>query len=244
MKTTILSLIVFFVSLFLYTKFAGPIPFSITNVTSNKSEAFTVTGVGTVSVKPDIATVNVGVQATGTTVKEVQDNLNKNINAVSIAVKKLGVDEKDIKTSNYNMYPDYDYTGSRQKIVGYQASSNLTIKVRDIEKANSVVDAATAAGANTVGGISFDVDDKTKAEDEARKLAVADAKTKAELAAKTAGFTLGKIINYQESTGGNRIYPMYAKADSLAVPGGGAPTELETGSTDIQLTVTLSYEVK
>jgi len=244
MKTTILSLIVFFVSLFLYTKFAGPVPFSITNVTSNKSEAFTVTGEGKVSVKPDIATVNVGVQATGTTVKDVQDNLNKNINAVSAAVKKLGIDEKDIKTSNYNMYPDYDYTGPRQKILGYQASSNLTIKVRDIEKANSVVDAATVAGANTVGGISFDVDDKTKAEDEARKLAVVDAKAKAGQAAATAGFTLGKIINYQESTGGNRIYPMYAKADSLPVTGGGAPTELNTGSTDIQLTVTLSYEVK
>jgi hypothetical protein len=242
MKNTILSLIVFFVSLFLYTKFAGPIPFSITNVTNNKSEAFTITGEGKVSVKPDIATVNVGVLANGVTVKEVQDNLNKNINAVSAATKKLGVDEKDIKTSNYTMRPQYDYSSTR-RITGYLASSDLTIKVREIEKANSVVDAATAAGANTVGGISFDVDDKTKAEDEARKLAVADAKAKAELAAQTAGFKLGKIINYQESTGGNRIYPMYAKAD-LAGAGEGAPTQLETGSTDITLTVTLSYEVK
>lgn len=244
MKTTIFSLIVFFFSLFLYTKFAGPIPFSITNVTSNKSEAFTVTGVGTVSVKPDIATVSVGVQATGTTVKEIQDNLNKNINAVSAAIKKLGIDEKDIKTSNYNMYPDYDYTSSRQKITGYQASSNLTIKVRDIEKANSVVDAATTAGANTVGGISFDVDDKTKAENDARKLAVADAKAKAGQAAQTAGFSLGKIINYQESTNNMRPIPMYAKADMAVGLGAGAPTELNTGSTDITITVTLSYEVR
>lgn len=244
MKTIIPSLIVFFVSLFLYTKFAGPIPFSITNVTSNKSEAFTVTGEGKVSVKPDIATVNVGVQATGTTTKEVQDNLNKNINAVSTAVKKLGIDEKDIKTSNYNMYPNYDYTSSRQKIVGYQASSNLTIKVRNIDNANSVVDAATAAGANIVGGITFDVDDKTKAENDARKLAVADTKAKAQLAAATAGFTLGKIINYQESSDNIRPIPMYAKADGAVGLGAGAPTELNTGSTDITITVTLSYEVK
>jgi len=244
MKTTILSLIVFFVSLFLYTKFAGPIPFSITNVTSNKSEAFTVTGEGKISVKPDIATVNVGVQATGTTVKEVQDNLNKNINAVSAAVKKLGVDEKDIKTSNYNMNPQYDYTASRQRIIGYQASSNLTIKVRAIEKVNNVVDSATGAGANTVGGISFDVDDKTTGENDARKLAVADAKAKASQAATTAGFTLGKIINYQESTNGYRPPILYAKADMMMTTGAGAPTELNTGSTDITLTVTLSYEVK
>jgi uncharacterized protein YggE len=175
MKNTIVSLLVFFVALFVYTKFAGPIPFSITNVTSNKSEAFTVTGEGTVSVKPDIATVIVGVESQGTTVKAVQDNLNTAINAVSEAIKKTGVESKDIKTSNYNVNPTYDYTGNTQRITGYQASSNLTIKVRNIEKANSVVDASTAAGANTIGGITFDVDDKTKAEDEARKLAVADA---------------------------------------------------------------------
>ena len=244
MKNTIVGLVLFFIALFVYTKFAGPIPFSITNVTSNKSEAFTVTGEGKVSVKPDIATVNVGVQATGKTVEEVQNNLNKNMNAVTAAVKSSGVDEKDIKTSNYNLSPTYDYSSSRQQITGYQSSSNLTIKVRKIDTANSVVDAATKAGANTIGGISFDVDDKTKAENEARKLAVSDAKAKAELAAQTTGFTLGKIINYQESTNNNRMVPMYAKAEMATDAGAGAPTQLSLGSTDIVLTVTLSYEVK
>ncbi|MFZ2024938.1 MAG: SIMPL domain-containing protein [Microgenomates group bacterium] len=244
MKNTIVGLVLFFIALFVYTKFAGPIPFSITNVTSNKSEAFTVTGEGKISVKPDIATVNVGVQAQGTTVEEVQNNLNKNINAITAAIKTAGIDEKDIKTSNYNLSPTYDYSSSMQRITGYQASSNLTIKVRKIETANSVVDAATQAGANTIGGISFDVDDKTKAENEARKLAVADAKAKAELAAETTGFTLGKIINYQESTNNNRMMPMYAKAEIATDAGAGAPTQLSLGSTDIELTVTLSYEVK
>jgi len=244
MKNTIVGLLLFFISLFVYTKFAGPIPFSITNVTSNKSEAFTVTGEGKVSVKPDIATVNVGVQAQGTTVEEVQNNLNKDSNAVTMAIKAMGIDEKDIKTSNYNLSPTYDYSSSRQQITGYQASSNVTIKVRKIDTANGVVDAATKAGANTVGGISFDVDDKTKAENEARKLAVADAKAKAELAAQTTGFTLGKIINYQESTNNNRMMPMYAKTEMAMDAGAGAPTQLSVGSTDIELTVTLSYEVK
>lgn len=244
MKNTIVGLLLFFIALFVYTKFAGPIPFSITNVTSNKSEAFTVTGEGKVSVKPDIATVNVGVTAQGTTVEAVQNNLNKNINAVTLAVKQTGIDEKDIKTSNYNLSPTYDYSSSVQRITGYQASSNLTIKVRKIDTANSVVDAATLAGANTVGGISFDVDDKTKAENDARKLAVADAKAKAELAATTTGFSLGKIINYQESTNNNRMVPMYAKADMAVGTGAGVATQLSTGTTDIELTVTLSYEVK
>lgn len=243
MKNTIVGLLIFFVSLFVYTKFAGPIPFSITNVTSNKSEAFTVTGEGKVSVIPDIATVNVGVISNGSTVKEAQNNLNENINAVTAAIKKVGIDEKDIKTSNYNLSPTYDYSAGDQQITGYEAASTLTIKVRKIDSANNVVDAATAAGANTVGGISFDVDDKTKAEDEARKLAVADAKAKAELAAATTGFTLGKIINYQESTNNNRFMPMYAKAD-MAIGGANESTKLSTGTTDIELTVTLSYEVR
>jgi len=242
MKHFIPSILVFFLALFLYTKYAGPIPFSITNVTTNKSEAFIVTGEGKVSVKPDIATVNVGVQGTGTTVSDVQNNLNKNISSITAAVKKVGIDEKDIKTSNYNLSPTYDYSGRTQRITGYQASSYLTIKVRQIDKANAVIDAATNAGANNVGGVTFEVDDKTKATDEARKLAVADAKAKAVQAATTAGFTLGKIINYQESTGGYQPIPMYAKADGASSMV--APTELSTGTTDIQLTVTLSYEVK
>jgi len=243
MKNTIVGLLIFFVSLFVYTKFAGPIPFSITNVTSNKSEAFTVTGEGKVSVKPDIATVNVGVIAHGSTVQDVQKNLNANINAVTDAVKNIGIDEKDIKTSNYNLSPTYDYSKGDQQITGYEASSTLTIKAREIDSASTVLDAATKSGANTIGGVAFDVDDKTGAEDDARKLAVEDAKAKAKQAAATAGFTLGKIINYQESTNNNRFMPMYAKAD-VALGGANESTSLSTGTTDIQLTVTLSYEVK
>jgi uncharacterized protein YggE len=94
-----------------------------------------------------------------------------------------------------------------------------------------------------VGGISFDVDDKTKAQNEARQLAVADAKSKAENAAKMAGFSLGRIINYSEDFGGApRPFPMMAKADVSA--GGGVPTEVQTGTNEITVTVTLSYQIQ
>jgi len=240
---SIISLLVFFLALFVYTKLAGPIPFSITNVTTNKASGFTITGEGKVAIAPDIATTMVGVEANGATVKEAQDELNQNINAVSAAIKKLGIGDKDIETSNYNVNPTYDYSSNTQRITGYQAGSSLTIKVRDIAKVNSVIDAATTAGANVVGGVSFDVDDKTKAQNDARKLAVADAKAKAEQASQTAGFSLGKLIDYQESFGNDRIYPMYATMD-IAAKGEGAPTQIESGATDIRVTVTLTYEVK
>lgn len=237
------AVILFFIALFAYTKLAGPIPFTVTSVTTNKTDTFTVTGEGKVNVPPDIAVISAGVQAQGATVKIVQDQLNKNMNAVSAAVKAAGVDAKDIQTSGYNINPMYDYGTGTPRITGYQASSNVTIKVRAIDTANSVIDAATAAGANQIGGINFDVDDKTKAQNQAREKAVADAKSKAENAARVAGFSLGKIINYSEDFGGApRPIPMLAKADIAG--GGGVPTQVEPGTNEIAVTVTLSYQIQ
>ncbi len=244
MKQTALLIAFFFLLLFAYTKLAGPIPFSVTSVTTQKTDTFTVTGEGKVEMKPDIATTTVGVQAQGATVKAVQQELNSKINQVSAAVKKISVADKDIQTTNYSISPTYDYREPTQKILGYSASTQLMIKSRNLDKINEVIDAATGAGANQVGGISFDVDDKTKAENEAREKAVADAKRKAETAAKAAGFSLGKIINYNENLG---LYggpmPMYAKAEG-AMSVDRAPTQVEQGSSEVTVSVSLSYEIR
>lgn len=248
MKNISAAIIVFFVMLFAYSKLIGPFPLSIHQVTTTKSDTFMVSGEGKVTVIPDIAVVTVGVQSQGTTVQQTQEDLNKKMNAVKDAIKKLGIDDKDIKTANYSIYPSYDYRVRPQKITGYNASSNLVIKVRKIDSANSVIDAATAQGANSVGGVSFDVDDKTKAENEARVQAVSEAKKKAEVAASAAGFRLGNVINYAEDFGGGRPYPLAAgktmmAADAVAVPES-APTEVSPGSQEITITVTLSYEIR
>lgn len=237
------AVILFFIALFAYVKLAGPIPFSVSSVVTNKTDTFSVTGEGKVSVPPDIAIVNVGVQAQATTVQAAQDLLNKNMNAVSAAVKATGVDAKDIQTSGYNINPEQDYTNPTQKITGYQASSNLTIKIRALNTVNAVIDGATAAGANEVGGITFDVDNKTAAQNQARVLAVADAKSKAENAAKIAGFSLGKIINYTEDFGTNPR-PILMAANAVPSSGGGVPTQVESGSNDITVDVTLSYQIQ
>src|SRR3989338_3289786 len=232
----------FFILLFTFTKLFGPIPFSVTSVTTQKSDTFQVSGTGEVSVPPDVASINVGVQAQAPTVKEVQEQLNSNIKRVSEAIKQVGVDQKDIQTTNYSINPNYDYRGTTQRITGYTASSNLSIKVKQIDKANDVIDSATASGANQVGGIFFEVDDKTKAENEARQKAVDEAKRKAQEAAKVAGFKLGRIINYSEDFGGGPIplpYAMGAAESKIAAQ----PTQDEPGSTEITVTVTLSFEI-
>ena len=242
MKNSLSTIVVFFLFLFAYTKLAGPIPFSLQSVVTNKTDAFSVSGEGKVTLIPDIAVVSVGVTAQGASVSTVQNELNSKMNTVSASIKKLGVDAKDIKTSFYNISPMYDYSGSTQRITGYQANANLTIKVRKIDNANNVIDAATQAGANQVGGIAFDVDDKTKAENEARELAIKDAKSKAEAAARAAGFSLGRVINYSEG-GGNYPGPLYDKAVMMQTEGG-APTQVEPGTSEISVTVNLSYEIR
>lgn len=233
----------FFILLFTFTKIFGPIPFAVNSVTTTKSDTFNVSGEGKATAAPDAAMVTVGIQANGSTVKAAQDQINATINKVSEAVKSLGVDEKDIKTTNYNINPDYDYTGGSQRIKGYSASTNLSIKVREIDKINGVIDGATANGANQVGGISFDIDDKTKLENEAREKAVADAKEKAENASKIAGFKLGRIVNYSENFGGYPI-PMFMRAQGAAEVIDSKTTQVEPGSTEIVVNVTLSYEIQ
>lgn len=239
-------IIIFFLSLFAFVKLVGPIPFSVSSITTEKSDFFTVTGEGKVTVTPDIAVVSVGVTSQGTSVKLAQKDLNIKMDAISKAVKQLGVDAKDIKTENYSINPRYDYQESVQRIIGYDANSSLTIKVRDMDKANDVIDASTGNGANQVNGISFDVDDRDTLENEARVLAVADAKKKAELAAKTVGFTLGTIVNYSEGVNNDGPVPRMMSAKSAMEAGGdrAVPSTIEPGSNEIIIQVSLSYQLR
>ena len=117
----------------------------------------------------------------------------------------------------------------------------MFIKVRQIDKVNQVIDLSTASGANQVGGINFDVDDRSKAENEARQKAVEAAKKKATDAAKIAGFKLGRIVNYSENQGNIRPIPVMM-TDTLKETRD-VSTQVETGSTDVTIIVTLSYDI-
>lgn len=241
--SAILIIFVFFIFLFLFLKVTGPIPLFINSVTTSKTDTFTVTGQGKVSIKPDIASITAGIISNGTTVKDVQENINSTINKISEAVKSLGVEAKDIKTGNYNIQPVYDYKSGTQKITGYSANTNLVIKVRDLNKANQVIDTATQNGANQISGVTFEVEDRAKAENEARAKAVNEAKKQANEASKIAGFSLGKIINYSESTN-NNPHPI---AFNKALTGGAADsaqTSLEPGESEIVINVSLSFEIQ
>ena len=238
---TLVIFLFFFLAFFAYTKLFGPLPLTVNNVNTNKNDIFAVTGEGKVVVKPDIAYVTVGFEASGTSVKEVQTQANAVNQKIVTALKKVGVEEKDIKTTSYNIQPTFDWGSGRQKITGYTANTSLQVKVRDIDRVNEVIDGATAAGANQVGGVTFDVDDKSQYEEAARKEAVAEAKKKAQDAAKAAGFRLGKMINYSETSTGYLPRPVNYAAGEAVKLDSAVSTQVQTGSTEIKITVTLSY---
>jgi uncharacterized protein len=237
-----LIIIFFFLIASIYSKFGNPLPFSINSTVTNKTDVFTVTGEGTVSIQPDIAYVNAGISQSASTVKQAQTKINEVINKITSGLKSLGVDSKDIKTTNYSINPTYDWSSNTQKITGYSASTQLKIKITDIDKVNDVIDSATNNGANQVDGVTFDVEDRQKAEETARKDAVDQANNKAQNAAKIAGFKLGKIIGYSENSDNNLIRPVVYSAMSADKAVGGG-TEIQTGSEDVKIIVNLSYQI-
>lgn len=226
-------------------RFSPAIP--ISSVITQKTDLFTVSGEGKVTVVPDTGIINLGINLMRPSVKTAQTEVNTIINKISSETEKIGVDKKDIKTSEYSIYPEYDYRTGTGKITGYRVSAAITIKVRDLEKINSVVDSATANGANTVSGIQLTVDEDKQKEllQQARVEAIKEAKTKAESLASAAGISLGRIVNIQESQINQRPIPYMAKEVSAVDMGGGASnTNIQAGSTDITSSVTLSYETK
>lgn len=236
------KLIAIFALLFALLRF-GP-ALSLNSVVTQKTDLFTASGEGKVTVVPDTGKVDLGISTTKSTVKDAQNETNTVIKTITDALKKLGIAEKDIQTSNYSIYPQIDYQNGN-KVSGYQVSANVQVTVRDISKLSEAIDAATAKGANSVSGVQFTVaDDKLKElQQQARELAVKDAKAKASSLAAAAGVNLGRVVNVVETNDMPRPMPMMAKTDMVGL-GGGAPTQVNPGSTDIVSDVTLSYETR
>ena len=239
------SVVIFFLLLFLFFKFGPKIPLSI--ISQQRGEPLVVVGEGKVSVAPDIAKVTLGIQENGANLKTLQDSVNKKSKTLVDALKKLGIGEEDIKTTSYNVYPQYNYQGTTPQITGYQVSTDYEVTIKDFNKVNEVLVQATQSGANIAGGINFDINEKTKNEklQEAREEAVKVAKEKAEGLAKASGISLGKIINISESQG-NEIRPIAFATKDSAIGSGSAPTpaDVQPGQTELSVTISLSYEIK
>ena len=201
-------------------------------------------GEGEVSTKPDIAKVEFAITTQATTSKTAQDANSPKSRAVVEFLKKQGVEEKDIKTVSYNVYPQYSYPRfDTPQINGYEVTQKFEVKIRDLDKTNIILDGLVLAGANNIANVSFTVDDPEKLKEEARSKAIKDAKKKADALENQLGIRLGKIVNFSENTGGYPT-PYYLETKGL---GGGVDSdtpEIPIGENEIRVDITITYQIK
>jgi uncharacterized protein YggE len=211
----------------------------------------TFAGKGEVVVKPDIATVSFGATAENLDVVKAQTEATTKMNNIINLLKTKGVNEKDIKLTNYNIYPRYDYlqaqiypyTG-KQTLAAYVVSQTVEVKIRDISKAGEILSGVGEFGVTDVSGLTFTIDNDEEVKDQARDLAIQDAKTQAKSLAKSLGVRLVKITSFSE--GG--ISPTYYEMNkSMALGMGGADAavpQVPMGENKIISNVSITYEIK
>jgi len=196
----------------------------------------TVTGEATVAVAPDIAMIRIGVSSQDKTAREASDANAKQMTAVLAAIKSNNIAERDIQTSRLSLQPQYDPNKSgTARLTGFQATNQVTVRIRDIGNLAAVLDSAISAGANEMSGIEFIVSEQSKLLDRARDDAIADAHRKAELYAKAAGSRLGHVVAISEEGTTPPPRPMQALRAG-AVP-------ISPGEQTLRAAVTVSYEL-
>lgn len=209
----------------------------------NQQQDLVVTGSGKVFTKPDIATVSLGVKTQALKSQDAVNQNNEKMTAITKAVKDLGIEDKDIQTTNYSLNPVYDWTDRGQVFKGYSLDQAITVKIRDFSKINDVLDKATTAGANTVGSLQFTIDDKEKFLSEARSQAIAEAKIKAQNLAKETGLKLVKLANISESSN-NYPQPVYGMGSSAMLEKVSVAPDIQAGQMEMSVSVSLTYKVK
>ncbi|MDP4007523.1 MAG: SIMPL domain-containing protein [bacterium] len=243
-NTIIITLLVFAVStvwfVSSYSRAAEPASF----------RSFQVSGEGSVTTIPDVAKFSFGVVTQGgVDLASTQEENTQKVNGTIAFLKEQGVKEEGITTKQYSVEPRYQYYNCYREgndvcppaeIVGYTVTQSVQVKVRDFSILGGLLSGVVEKGANTVSQLSFTVDEPTLVQNEARKEAVEKAKTKAAALAEAGGFRVGRLLSIQE---GFSAFPQYDYVSLEAGRGGAAPS-IEPGSKDIEVSVTLTYEIR
>src|SRR5664279_747292 len=196
----------------------------------------TVTGEATVAIAPDMATIRVGVTSQGKSAREASETNGKQMTGVLAALKGAGIADRDVQTSSLSLQPQYDPNKSgAARLLGFQATNQVTVKIRAIDTLPDVLDRAISAGANEMSGIEFVVSEQSKLLDQARAEAISDARRKAELYAKAAGAKIGAVIAITEE---GSTPPRLMQA----LRAGAAP--VAPGEQTLRAVVTVSYELR
>ncbi|HEU4888811.1 MAG TPA: SIMPL domain-containing protein [Thermoanaerobaculia bacterium] len=209
-------------------------------------ESISVSGIGRSSVTPDRFSFNVGVQTVALTVDDAVAENNKRVAAVIAALKAAGAQDKDIQTSNFNIWPQQDHQEGRQpRITGYQVVNNVNVRSTKVADAGRLLGIAIGAGVNTSSGINFEVADPARGRDQGLRAAFNDAKAKATLLAQAAGRTLGRVLMISEGVQSvpPQPYP-YQRAMAMEARVGNADVPVEAGSQEQTYTVSVTFELR
>jgi uncharacterized protein YggE len=217
------------------------------NVSINNQQGIWVNGQGTVTVTPDIATVNLGVSAQAATVADAQSRAATAMDKIIAALKSNGVADKDMQTRYFNIQQmtRYDNNSQQSVVTGYMVSNTITVKIRKMDKVGSIIDAVAAAGGDytRVNGVSFSVDKPEQYYETARTKAMEDAKTKAEQLARLSGVSLGKATYVSENT--SNPSPIYYSGAAYAKDiQNEAVTPISPGETDIVINVQVAFAIE
>lgn len=245
--------------IFLLVIFAGVVFAIKTYTNSVNPRSIVITGTGEVSAVPDVSNINFTIRATNTTAdtKSLQDEVAKSADSVIAKLKALGIDAKDIKTNNYSVNPKYGYQDCSRissikpcdsnVIVGYEASENISVKVRDTQNVSKVLDILAGEKITEVSGPSFEVDNIDKLKNEARDIAIKDAKEKAKTLAKSLGVEIKTIIAFSDDAGSYTPVPMMYKtmnaADSM-MAGSAREANIQTGEQKVTSNVSITFQIE
>ncbi len=238
-KTFIIS------SMMLAALFLGACGPAAATGTGSPARTLSVTGTGEVFLSPDIAYIAIGVHNEDESASEAVKANNAKAQSVINALKKAGVDEKDIRTSNFSIWPNTQYgPDGRQQGVTYMVDNSVFVTVRDLQNLGDLLDSVVMSGANSINSVQFDVEDRTEAVKQAREVAVADAQVQAAELADSAGVKLGEV----QSIGFYDSAPVpYFNAIGKGGGGGGeaaASVPIQPGKVSLTVTVSMTYELK
>ncbi len=219
--------------------------------------SISVSGEGEVISVPDVATFSFTVSADAKVTSDAQNQVTEKMDAILAGLESLGIEENDVKTTDYSIWPKYTYTPTvcsptycppgRQIQDGYTVSHSVSVKVRNTEDAGSALALVGEKGVTGLSNISFTVDDPEKILDEARAKAIADAKEKAKVLSRELGVRLVRVVSFYDNTGGGM--PYYSYSEDMVGMGGDmvkanpAPT-IPTGENKTVVSVTVVYEIR
>jgi uncharacterized protein YggE len=217
---------------------AAPTPVAAQSAAATPLRTISVAGQGVVSGTPDMAQVQIGVVTTAKTADAALAQNSTQTKAMLDKLKALKIDARDLQTSGFSIYPTYDSSGTT--ITGYQVGNTVTVTIRDLATAGTLLDEVVVAGANSVGGISFGIADTSALMNDARKAAVADAQARAATLATAAGLKVGDVISISESASYSPM-PVMAAADMAM---GREAVPIQPGQQQITVDIQMSFVLR